>query len=379
MHAVDAVPEAARRIIGLLASLAVLGLLPSTPASADEPRLTLPPGFQIQVFAAGLGAARFMALDPTGTVLVSVPSEGRILALPDRDGDGRADAIVTVASDLDLPHGLVVRPGHLYVAETGRVLRFRYDPTRLGLSDATVIVPNLPPGAHHWSRTIALDAKGSLYVAVGSSCDVCREQDHRRAAIVRYNADGSGERLVARGLRNPVGLAFHPATGALWTTVNERDWPSGGAPPDYLTEVKEGAFYGWPDCFVSGRKAMPDPELHGGQRCAGVTLPTLEIPPHSAPLGLTFYTGTRFPRAYRGSLFVAYHGSRPGLLPPAGYKVVRVTFERGRPAGVEDFVTGWREGDHVRGRPVDLLQSADGALLISDDHAGRIYRVTFRP
>jgi glucose/arabinose dehydrogenase len=359
------------------ASALVLGGLLSLAPGMVEPPLSVPPGFRVGVFASGLNAPRFMTLDPSGTLLVSIPNEGRVVALPDRTGDGTADDVVTVARDLDLPHGLAFRGGDLYVAETGRILRFRYDPARLRASGAVVVVARLPSREHHWTRTIVFGGDGRLYVAVGSSCNICRETDPRRAAVIRYEADGTREHLFAGGLRSVVGLAVHPRTGALWATVNERDWRGDAAPPDYVTELRDGAHYGWPDCFVSGGAATPDPERAGGRACAGVALPTLEIPPHSVPLGLAFYTGRRFPAAYHGRLFVAYHGSRTGL-PPSGYKVVTVTPRPGQPPRVEDFVTGWRRDTRVRGRPVDLLVGADGALYVSDDHAGVIHRVSFQ-
>lgn len=343
---------------------------------ARESRLAVPPGFDVQMVADGLGAPRALAVDPAGAVLVSLPAAGRVLALPAAGRAARRQPML-VAEGLDRPHGLAFRGGALYVAETGRVLRFRYDATTRLASDPAVVVAGLPPGGHHWTRSIAFGPDGRLYVAVGSSCDICRERDPRRAAIVAHAPDGSGERLFASGLRNPVGLAFHPETGRLWTTVNERDWRGGGAPPDYVTEVLEGAAYGWPDCFAERGVFAPDPEFAGDRRCAGLRPPTLELPAHSAPLGLAFYTGRAFPPAYRGNLFVALHGSRPGL-PAEGYKVIRVTFAGGRPSGVEDFITGWRAGDDVRGRPVDVITGADGALYVSDDHGGRIYRVVFR-
>lgn len=359
----------------LLLDWALTVSAPTAP-EAGQGRLAVPPGFDIQVVTDGLGAPRALAVDPAGALLVSLPGEGRVLALPSAGPAARRTPTV-VAEGLDRPHGLAFRGGALYVAETGRVLRFRYDPATRRATDPVVVVAGLPAGGHHWTRSIALGPDGRLYVAVGSSCDICRERDPRRAAIVVYAPDGTGERRFASGLRNPVGLAFHPETGRLWTTVNERDWRGGGAPPDYVTEVFEGAAYGWPDCFAERGVFTPDPEFAGHRRCAGLTPATLELPAHSAPLGLTFYTGRAFPPAYRGNLFVALHGSRPGL-PAEGYKVVRVTFAGGRPSAVEDFITGWRAGDEVRGRPVDVITGADGALYVSDDHGGRIYRVAFR-
>ena len=359
--------------VALLAALVVTGAA----APAQEPRLTLPQGFRIDEFAAGFGSTRFMAIDPAGTLLVSTPNQGRVVALPDRNRDGRADSVVAVLDGLDLPHGLAFKDGLLYVAEKGRVKRFRYDPATLKASDAAVVVPTLPPGGGHWTRTIAFGPDGRLYVSVGSSCNVCRERDPRRAAITRYHADGSGEERFATGLRNAVGLAFHPGTGELWATVNERDWRGDDLPPDYITEVKEGGFYGWPDCFAVGGRAVADRGANGSdERCRQMTLPTIEIQGHSAPLGLAFYTGSEFPPGYRGSLFVAYHGSWNRSV-PTGYKVVRVPFKDGRPSGpVEDFATGWLQAGSVRGRPVGLQMGADGALYLSTDDT--IYRISYR-
>jgi glucose/arabinose dehydrogenase len=365
-------------LAGIALAAALAGLAPrAAPGAGDAPPLAVPRGFAVEVFASGLGPPRGLAVDPAGTLVASIPAQGRVIALPDRGG-GRAGPAVTVAEGLRLPHGLAFRGGHLYVAETGRVLRFLYDPKALAARDPSVIVADLPPGAHHWTRSIGFGPDGGLYVAIGSSCDVCREADPRRASIVRYEADGRGERLFATGLRNPVGLAFHPRTGMLWTTVNERDWRRGGAPPDYLTEVRLGGAYGWPDCYAERGAFVPDPELRDRRGCEGLTPPTLEVPAHSAPLGLAFYSGTAFPAPFRESLFVALHGSRPEL-PPAGYKVVRVLVRSGRPHGIEDFATGWRRDGQIWGRPVDVVTGRDGALYVSDDHGGRIVRIAFRP
>lgn len=350
---------------GLLALLVFSGL-----GVTEARAITVPAGFHLEVFAEKLGGARGLTLDPRGVLLVSVPSKGRIVAVPSR---GRH---VVLLGDLERPHGLAFRRGALYVAETGRIVRYRYDASALTAVDPSVVVRGLPPGAHHWTRTIVFGPDDKLYVAVGSSCDVCEERDPRRAAIVRYEPDGAGERVFARGLRNPVGLGFHPATRALWTTVNERDWPGGGAPPDYITEVRAGGVYGWPQCFAERRVWRPDPTWTGPRDCRRATLPTVELPAHAAPLGLVFYTGQQFPRAYVGDLLVALHGSRAGL-PPAGYKIVRVRFHGGRVAGVEDFAAGWRSGDRIIGRPVDLVVGRDGSLYVSDDHGDRIYRVSY--
>ncbi len=369
---------AGRRVSALLALGLLATALPGIAAAQGGPKLKVPPGFAIDVFADKVGSVRFMAVDPAGTLLVSEPSAGRVLALPDKNRDGKADSVQIVVTGLDQPHGLAFRDGALYVAETGRVQRFAYDPATMKATQPT-LVTRLPSGGGHWTRTVVFGPDGLMYVSVGSSCNVCRESDSRRAVVLRFNADGSGEQIFASGMRNAVGLAFHPGTGVLWATVNERDWRGDDVPPDYVTEVREGTFHGWPDCMVVRGRVIADTAFAKGAACDKVTPPTVEIQAHSAPIGLAFYTGTQFPEDYRGSLFVAYRGSWNRTL-PTGYKIVRIPFRDGQPAGApEDFATGWLEGSSAWGRPVDLVVGRDGALYLSDQGAGRIYRITYRP
>jgi glucose/arabinose dehydrogenase len=369
---------ARRRATALVALGLLVAALPGIAAAQGGPKLKVPPGFVIDVFADKVGSVRFMAVDPAGTLLVSEPSAGRVLALPDKNGDGKADRVQVVVTGLDQPHGLAFREGALYVAETGRVQRFAYDPAAMKATQPTLLT-RLPSGGGHWTRTVVFGPDGLMYVSVGSSCNVCRESDKRRAAVLRFNADGSGEQVFASGMRNAVGLAFHPGSGALWATVNERDWRGDDVPPDYVTEVREGTFHGWPDCMVVRGRAIADTAFAKGATCDKVTPPTVELQAHSAPIGLAFYTGTQFPEDYRGSLFVAYRGSWNRTL-PTGYKIVRIPFRDGQPAGApEDFATGWLEGTSAWGRPVDLVVGRDGALYLSDQGAGRIYRITYRP
>ncbi len=364
-----------------LAAALTAGCLGATPAPAPPPdhaRLRVPPGFAIAVFARDLGPARLLAVDPRGTLLVSVPRTGRVLALPDDDGDGRADRIVVVARDLDLPHGLAFHGGALYVAETGRVVRFAYDAAaRRAAGAPAVVVPDLPRRGSHWTRTIAVGPDGGLYVSVGSSCNDCEERDPRRAAVTRYELDGTGERRVATGLRNAVGLAFRPGTGELWATVNGRDWLGDDRPAEYVTRIEPGGFYGWPWCHWDAAGGLfLDPDLPRPERCRDVARPTLLYQPHTAPLGLTFYTGTRFPPEYRGDLFVALHGSW-NRSTPAGYKVIRVRLAGSAPSA-EDFATGWLADGRAWGRPVDVAVGADGQLYVSDDRQGVVYRIAHR-
>jgi glucose/arabinose dehydrogenase len=368
---------ASRRASALLALGLLAAALPGVAHAQGGPKLKVPPGFAIDVFADKVGSVRFMAIDPAGTLLVSEPSAGRVLALPDKNGRGKADSVQTVVTGLDQPHGLAFHEGALYVAETSRVQRFAYDPATMKATQPTLL-SRLPAGGGHWTRTVVFGPDGLMYVSVGSSCNVCRESDKRRAAVLRFNADGSGETIFASGLRNAVGLAFHPTSGVLWATVNERDWRGDDVPPDYVTEIREGAAHGWPDCMTVRGRVIADTSFAKGATCDKVTPPTVEIQAHSAPIGLAFYTGTQFPEEYRGSLFVAYRGSWNRSL-PTGYKIVRLRLRDGQPPAVEDFATGWLEGTSAWGRPVDLVVGRDGALYLSDQGAGRIYRITHRP
>ena len=245
------------------------------------------------------------------------------------------------------------------------------------------MVANLPSDGGHFTRTLLVH-QDHLLVSVGSSCNICDEQDHRRAAVVRYNLDGSGETLFADGLRNSVGMTLHPTTGEIWATNNDRDNLGDDVPPDRVNILREGGFYGWPFCYLPHQ---PNPEYRRvAGRCAEAIGPAVTLPAHSAPLGLAFYVGEMFPTEYRGDLFVALHGSWNRSV-PIGYQVVRVRLENGRAAGEpQPFVSGWLEGRRRSlgrasgigwGRPVDVLVMPDGSMLISDDEAGRIYRVTY--
>jgi len=340
-----------------------------------EDSVNLPPGFDISVFAEGLRGPRMMTLGPDGEVYVAERGAGRILRLPDRDGDGVADGIEVAAEGLDAPSSIdFYQDGSIYVGETTRVLRLG-DPDGDGrFQEEEVIISGLPSGGHN-TRTVLFSRDWeSLFVSIGSSCNVCVEEDERRATIMRYNPDGSGATIYAEGLRNAVGITFRPGTSQLWATNNGRDWLGDNQPPETIYLVEEGDDAGWPRCH-SGR--IVDPEYGEPGACEGVVDPILEMQAHSAPLGLTFYAGERFPEAYRGNLFVAFHGSW-NRTTPTGYKVVRAPIRDTQPGVVQDFATGWlREDGSKWGRPVDVLTGSDGSLFISDDSAGFVYRVFY--
>lgn len=352
-------------------------------AGHDLPYVRLPDGFRLGIFAEGIPGVRFLALDPAGRLTASVPNESRILLLPDEDGDGRADAIGTFDEGIRAVHGIDWYEGALYAAGTGSLWRLR-DTDGDGVADERrLLSEDIPPGGGHWTRTVVVgpgpDHEPHLYVSAGSTCNVCIEDDPRRAAVMRFPLSGGEGELFARGLRNSVGLAWRPGTDELWATDNGRDRLGDDIPPDELNHLREGRFYGWPYWYGDN---VRDPKYRGRELPPHARDPVpagLGFQAHSAPLGLCFYDGEMFPAQYRGDLFVGFHGSWNRSV-PTGYKVVRVRFDKGRPTGYEDFLTGFLELEpsvRKRGRPVDCLVAPDGALLVSDDGAGRIYRITY--
>lgn len=351
-------------MVGRMRRIVVLGALGGILAWAVSVRaqtVHVPSGFQVSVFADGLRGVRTLKMGPDGLLYAVQSRPGRIVRLDPSDG-GEEE----VVDDLQRPYGLAFHDGWMYVGETHRVVRFRGPEYRA----AEVVVPDLPTGGH-WTREIAFGPDGLLYLSVGSNCNVCEESDPRRAAVTRYRPDGSGEEIVARGLRNSAGLAFHPETGELWASQNERDMLGDDLPPEEINILADGTDFGWPYCY--GRR-IPNPEYGDRNRCGSTTPPALEMQAHSAPLGMVFYDGDAFPEEYHGDLFVAFHGSW-NRTEPTGYKLVRVRVENGRPVDQEDFATGWLDGGDVSGRPVYPEVGPDGSLFLSDDGGGRIYRI----
>jgi glucose/arabinose dehydrogenase len=323
------------------------------------------PGYTVGLFADNLGGVRNIVLGPKGTVYAALQGDGRVVRLVDVNGDGTADSVQDVATGLNGPFGIAFRGDTMYVGEMTQVTRFA--PGRA----PQAIVTGLPSGGHS-TRTVVFGPDGYMYVAVGSSCNVCDESDPRRAAVTRFNADGTGEHRFATGLRNSVGLAFNPGTGELWATNNDRDNLGDDVPPEHLNILRDGKYYGWPQCYLPGQK---NPE-YPAATCTTVEPPAITFQAHSAPLGITFYTGSKFPGA-QGDAFLTYHGSWNRSV-PTGAKVVLVKVQGGKPVSIEDFVTGWQLGNGSRwGRPVAVLAVPDGSLLISDDAGGRIWRVAY--
>jgi len=336
---------------------------------------TLPPGFGIAVYAGDVPGARSMALGARGTLFVGSRDEGKVYAIIDKNGDNVADEVLTIARGLRMPNGVAFRKGSLYVAEINRVLRYDAIEERLRNPPRPVIVnDSFPDKRHHGWKFIRFGPDGRLYVPVGAPCNVCEEKDPRFATIMRMNPDGSKLEIFASGVRNTVGFDWHPLTGELWFTDNGRDWLGDDLPPDELNRAPvAGMHFGFP--YRHG-KNIQDPEL-GEKGREGMVPPEMELGPHVASLGMRFYTGIMFPGSYRNHVFIAEHGSwnRSSRI---GYRITLVRLKDNRAVSYETFAEGWMQDGRVRGRPVDLQVMPDGSMLVSDDKAGAIYRISYR-
>lgn len=354
----------------VLASMAA-GLGPAFCAKPDLASIKLPPGFSIQIYAAVPGA-RSMALGAKGTVFVGTRDAGKVYAVSGKD-PGHLTVRV-IASGLTEPNGVAFRDGDLYVAAVDKILRFRDIENRLTNPPMPERIPaSLPSDRHHGWRYIAFGPDGKLYVPVGAPCNACR-RDPPYNTIQRLDIATGQQEVFARGIRNTVGFDWHPQTGALWFTENGRDWLGDDIPPDSLNRASvPGLDFGFPFCNAG----QPDPEFGKNADCSRYAPNAAHIQAHSAPLGMKFYTGDMFPQAYRDSVFIAEHGSWNRSI-PVGYRLAVATIDADGTTRYEPFATGWLQGKSAWGRPVDVLVMPDGALLVSDDRAGRLYRITSR-
>jgi glucose/arabinose dehydrogenase len=361
------------------ATAALAALVSATPraASSDLPleRVRLPPGFVIETVAR-VPNARGMAWGERGTLFVGSAAAGKVYALTLTEGGA---AVRVVASDLREPAGVAFRNGALYVSAVSRILRYDAIELRLDNPPTPVVVSDaFPTDGHHGRKFIAFGPDGKLYVPVGAPCNVCAPDPERYANISRMNPDGSGREIVARGVRNSVGFAWHPATGDLWFTDNGRDSMGDDTPPDELNHVtRSGQDFGFPYCHGG---TIPDPELGSRRACREFTPPAQPLGPHVAALGMRFYTGSQFPAAYRNQVFIAEHGSW-NRSRKIGYRVSLVRLDAaGNALSYEPFAEGWLDvaSQSAWGRPADVLVAADGSLLVSDDTAGAVYRIRYR-
>jgi len=358
-------PWSAARLIGLA----------EADAAELEGRLRPVAGWQVGLYAEGLGRPRLMVLTGAGDILVSIAGSGNVLkVLADANGDGRADQVQPFLDGLDRPHGLALHGGWLYVAEESTIRRIRFDGATGATSGALeTVLAGLPRGDGHWTRTIAFGPDGKLYATAGSSCNVCIETNPWRAAMLRMDADGADPEVFASGLRNTVGFDWQPVTGDLYGVDNGRDLLGDDRPPDELNRLREGGFYGWPYFWGDNR---PDPQYGARPEAAGMDpiAPAHKFAAHVAPLSIRFLRHQLDP-AWNGTALVAQHGSwnRSSKI---GYRVVALRWHDGGSIEQETFLDGFRDGETVFGRPVDVLEAPNGTLYVSDDFAGAIWRMT---
>jgi glucose/arabinose dehydrogenase len=347
---------------------------PTDPRLAD---IHLPAGFHISYFAENVDSARSMTLGDKGTVFVGSKNTSKVYALVDTDHDGKADKKYVIADGMAMPNGVAFYKGSLYIAEVTKV--WRLDNIEDHLSDPpqpVLVFDKLPGNFTHGWKYIAFGPDGKLYIPIGMPCNVCdsNTEDARFGTITRINPDGSGFEIYAKGIRNTVGFAWHPQTKELWFTENGRDEMGDNTPPDELNRAPQaGMDFGFPYCHGGD---IPDPVYGSQHNCSEFTPPVAKLGPHVAALGMKFYTGNMFPIGYRNNIFIAEHGSW-NRTDPIGYRIMMVRLNGNESVSYEVFADGWLKNGKRSGRPVDILQLNDGSLLVSDDYAACIYRITF--
>lgn len=355
----------------------VLATVACSAKSTPELRLdalTLAPGFRIEVYAADVRNARELALGARGTVFAGSRDAGKVYAISDTDGDGRADRVRTIASGLEMPSGIAFRDGDLYIGAVSRILVLRDVENHLDdPPKPEVVTDKLPDKTHHGWKFLGFGPDGRLYVPIGAPCNIC-DAGKDFAKIVSMKPDGSDWRDVALGVRNSVGFDWQPRTGELWFTDNGRDMLGDDLPSDELNRVERaGQHFGYPYCHQGD---TPDPEFGKGHSCGDYVAPVRKLGAHVAALGMRFYTGAMFPTDYRGAAIIAEHGSW-NRTKKSGYRVVAVRLDGARVLGEDVLVDGFQKDEVARGRPADVMVMPDGALLVADDLAGAIYRITY--
>ena len=338
--------------------------------------ITLPAGFEIRMYAEKVPNARSMTLSPGGTLFVGTRRKGYVYAVLDKDQDQKADEVITIAKGLNMPNGVAFRGGHLYVAEVNRIIRFdNIEQNLLDPQPPVVVFDGYPSDRHHGWKFVRFGPDDKLYVPVGAPCNICESRDTVYASLTRLNPDGQHFEIFAHGIRNTVGFDWHPVTQELWFTDNGRDWLGDDIPPDELNRAaKQGLHFGYPYCHG---KSIADPEFGHKRACEEFTAPAIELGPHVAALGMRFYTGRMFPAEYRHQIFIAEHGSW-NRSKKIGYRISLVGLKDNQAISYKPFAQGWKIGEQNWGRPVDLLIMPDGALLISDDYKGAIYRISYQ-
>ena len=348
-------------------------------------KIVLPEGFEIKIYADDVENARSMAISPSGTIFVGNRNKDNVFALKDTDGDNVIDKKYLITNKLkNMPNGVAFHDGDLYVAEVNKIWKFENIEENLShldkfdeyLEEPILISDDFPSDRHHGWKYISFGPDGKLYVPVGAPCNICESRDEIYASITRMNPDGSNREIYVKGVRNTVGFTWHPETKQLWFTDNGRDMLGDNIPPCELNKVTEkDQHFGYPYCHGGD---IGDPEFGGEYSCSDFVKPAQKLGPHVSPLGLKFYTGKMFPDEYKGDIFIAEHGSW-NRSKKIGYRISRVKIENNKSVGYETFIYGWLDDEKQEawGRPVDILILEDGSMLISDDKANAIYRVTY--
>lgn len=347
------------------------------PIDQELKNITLPAGFQIDVYADSVTNARAMCWGTKGTLFVGTRDEGVVHALRDTDADGMPDERHIVARGLNMPVGVAFKDGDLYISAVDRIVKLIGIEERLQDPPAPVLVTDrFPDEEHHGWKYIAFGPDGALYVPVGAPCNICLSEDSIFATITRMAPDGNDLRIMAHGVRNTVGFDWHPETKELWFSENGRDWMGDDSPDCELNHLtQEGQHFGYPFCHAGN---IADPEFGTERSCNEFVAPVARLGPHVAPLGVRFYTGNMFPAKYRNALFIAEHGSW-NRSTPLGYRVAVAFTGTDGTTTTEIFAEGWLDGARTTGRPVDVINAPDGSLLVSDDAADKIYRISFKP
>ncbi len=368
----------------LLASTVVLFLafincsvsVPMKPVEREISEITLPEGFKISYFAKDIENARSLCRGDKGTIFVGTRNVGKVYAVVDENNDYQSDKIITLAEGLNMPNGVAFKDGALYVAEVNKV--WRYDDIENNLDnipEPVLVRGDFPEETHHGWKFIRFGPDGKLYIPVGAPCNICEKEDERFASIMRMNPDGTDLEVFAHGVRNSVGFDWHPTTGELWFTDNGRDWLDDDTPPCELNHAPEkGMHFGYPYCHGG---TIKDPKFGDKRPCSDFVAPAQNLGPHVAPLGMRFYTGEMFPEQYKHQIFIAEHGSW-NRSDKIGYRVMLVELnENYKAISYKPFAEGWLKNGDVSGRPVDVMHMPDGSLLVSDDFAHAIYRISY--
>ncbi|MEO7066056.1 MAG: PQQ-dependent sugar dehydrogenase [Rhodanobacter sp.] len=339
-------------------------------------QLQLPPGFHVALYTDQVPTARAMTLGPNGTVFVGSTGAGKVYALTDSNHDGVVDQVRVVASGLKLPMGVAFRDGDLYISAVSRIVVLRAIEQHLDHPpQPEVITDKLPTELHHGGKFIAFGPDGKLYVPIGAPCNIC-DPAPNHGKLIRMNADGTDWQDVARGIRNTVGFDWQPGSKRLWFTDNGRDLLGDNVPSDELNEITStNPHFGFPYCHQGD---VLDPKFGVGKRCQDYVPPVLKLGAHVAALGMRFYSGTQFPASYKGAIFIAEHGSW-NRTKKSGYRVMTVRLNGSKVVSYKPLITGFERNEKAWGRPVDVQPLPDGSLLVSDDLAGAIYRVTWKP